>query len=58
MKRDQLKALRFMANCHNKAPLWDEYNRKAIADLLDENADLRRQVADLEELLRKEEARG
>lgn len=40
MNAEQLRELRFMANCHNKAPLWSEFNRQAIADVLAEVASL------------------
>lgn len=41
---EQLRELRFMANCHNKAPLWGEFNRKAIADVLVERDTLLAEV--------------
>ena len=44
MNAEQLRELRFMANCHNKAPLWSEFNRKAIADVL---ADVERLTGEL-----------
>jgi len=31
---EQMRELRFMANCHNKAPMWSEFNRQAVANVL------------------------
>lgn len=47
--QEQLRELRFMANCHNKAPLWSEFNRKAIADVLADVDALTGEVARLME---------